>query len=58
MMSQVESFIDFDEEYILEKYDETEVYYKSSGQNPKRRPWSFGECVAVYLKSIWIDDTL
>ena len=41
MMAQVEPFLDFDEDYILEQYDQTEAYYKQSGQ--KRRPWSFGK---------------
>lgn len=41
MMAQVESFLDFDEDYILDQYDQTERYYKQSGQ--KKRPWSFGK---------------
>ena len=40
MMSQVQPFIDFDPDYILDQYDETEKYYKDTGQ--KLRPWSFG----------------
>ena len=40
MMSQVQPFIDFDVDYILDQYDETEKYYKDTGQ--KVRPWSFG----------------
>ena len=41
MMAQVEPFLEFDEDYILDQYDQTEVYYKKSGQ--KKRPWSFGK---------------
>ena len=41
MMSQVDNLIDFDEDYILEQYDETRDYYKKTGQKP--RSWSFGE---------------
>ena len=40
-MAQLEPYIDFDEDYILEQYDETEDHYKSTGQ--KTRPWGFGE---------------
>ena len=40
MMSQVQRFIDFDKDYILDQYDETEKYYKDTGQ--KVRQWSFG----------------
>ena len=40
MMSQVQPFIDFDVDYILDQYDETEKYYTDTGQ--KVRPWSFG----------------
>lgn len=40
MMSQVQPFIDFDVDYILDQYDETEKYYKDTDQ--KVRPWSFG----------------
>ena len=40
MMSQVQPFIDFDPDYILDQFDETEKYYKDTGQ--KVRPWSFG----------------
>ena len=40
MMSQVQPFIDFDADYILEQYDQTEEHYKQTGQ--KVRPWSFG----------------
>ena len=46
MMAQVESFIDFNEDYILEQYDETEEHYENTGQ--KTRPWSFGmRCPAL-----------
>lgn len=41
MMSQVEPFLDFDEDYVLDQYDQTEAYYKKTGQ--KKRPWSFGK---------------
>lgn len=41
MMAQVEPFLEFDEDYILDQYDQTEAYYKNSGQ--KKRPWSFGK---------------
>ncbi|MCJ1449824.1 hypothetical protein MMC28_000152 [Mycoblastus sanguinarius] len=41
MISQVEPFLDFEECYVLDQYDETEDYYKSAGQKP--RPWSFGK---------------
>lgn len=51
MMSQVDSLIDFDEEYILDQYDQTRDYYKKSGQ--KARPWSFGKIyrslIGIYL---------
>ena len=40
-MAQVEPFLEFDDNYILDQYDQTEAYYKKSGQ--KKRPWSFGE---------------
>ena len=41
MMAQVEPFLEFDGDYILDQYDQTDAYYKKSGQ--KKRPWSFGE---------------
>lgn len=41
MMAQVEAFIEFNKEYILDKYDETEEYYEDTDQ--KSRPWSFGK---------------
>ena len=41
MMAQVEPFLEFDDDYIFDQYDQTEAYYKKSGQ--KKRPWSFGE---------------
>lgn len=40
-MAQVEPFLEFDDDYIFDQYDQTEAYYKKSGQ--KKRPWSFGE---------------
>ena len=39
-MSQVQPFIDFDVDYILDQYDQTEEHYKETDQ--KVRPWSFG----------------
>ena len=41
MMAQVESFIDFDEDYILEQYDLTLDQYEKMDEKP--RPWSFGK---------------
>ena len=41
MMAQVEPFLEFDEDFILDQYDQTVAYYKKSGQ--KTRPWSFGK---------------
>lgn len=41
MMSQVDNLIDFDEDYILDQYDQAQDYYRESGQKP--RPWSFGK---------------
>ena len=41
MMAQVESFIDFEEDYILEQHDFTLDYYEKTDQKP--RPWSFGK---------------
>ncbi|KAL8826278.1 MAG: hypothetical protein Q9170_007466 [Blastenia crenularia] len=41
MISQLEPFIDFDPDYILDCYDETRMHYKETGQKP--RPWSFGK---------------
>jgi len=41
MMSQVAGFIDFDEHYILDQYDETLQHYEETEQTP--RPWSFGK---------------
>ncbi|KAL8726592.1 MAG: hypothetical protein Q9166_006627 [cf. Caloplaca sp. 2 TL-2023] len=51
MMSQLEPFVDFDPDYILDCYDETKLYYKETDQRP--RPWSFGKIynslTGVYL---------
>ncbi|KAI4132995.1 MAG: hypothetical protein LQ338_000463 [Usnochroma carphineum] len=41
MMSQLDPFIDFDPEYILDCYDDTKMHYKETDQKP--RPWSFGK---------------
>ena len=40
MMAQVEPFLDFRDEYMLEQYDETVEHYEKTDQ--KTRPWSFG----------------
>ncbi|KAL8732945.1 MAG: hypothetical protein Q9181_003751 [Wetmoreana brouardii] len=51
MMSQLEPFIDFDPDYILDCYDETRMHYRETNQKP--RPWSFGKIynslTGVYL---------
>lgn len=41
MMSQVSSFIDFDQDYIIDEYEETVKHYEETEQKP--RPWSFGK---------------
>ena len=41
MMSQLEPFIEFDADYILECHDEARMHYKETNQKP--RPWSFGK---------------
>ncbi|KAL8692106.1 MAG: hypothetical protein Q9218_002802 [Villophora microphyllina] len=41
MMSQLEPFLDFDPDYILDCYDETRMHYKATNQKP--RPWSFAK---------------
>ncbi|KAL9101545.1 MAG: hypothetical protein Q9163_003200 [Psora crenata] len=41
MMAQVQSFIDFKPDYILDQYDMTLDHYENTEQNP--RPWSFGK---------------
>jgi hypothetical protein len=41
MMANVEPFLDFNKDYILEQYDEAEEHYEKTDQKP--RPWSFGE---------------
>ncbi len=46
MMAQVEPFIDFNEDYILDQYDETQEHYEETGQKP--RPWSFGAYVLIF----------
>ncbi|KAL9612305.1 MAG: hypothetical protein Q9167_003084 [Letrouitia subvulpina] len=51
MISQVGQFLDFDQEYILDCYEETRMHYKKTQQ--KLRPWSFGKIynslIGVYL---------
>ena len=51
MMSQVEGWIDFDDEYILNQYDDTIDHYRKEGEKP--RPWSFGKIyrsmMGIYL---------
>ena len=41
MLSQIQPFIDFHHEYILEQYDLTEEHYEQTDQTP--RPWSLGK---------------
>ena len=43
MMAQLEPYINFDDDYILEQYDETEEHYEKTEQDI--RPWGFGEHV-------------
>ncbi len=40
-MANVEPFIEFNRDYMLDEYDETEKYYEKTDQ--KTRPWSFGK---------------
>lgn len=40
MISQVEPFIEFDPDYVLDQHELTMEYYEKSMQKP--RPWSFG----------------
>lgn len=51
MMSQVDPYIDFHEDYILEQYDDTVDHYRDTDQ--KTRPWSFGKIyrsmIGIYL---------
>ncbi|KAL6720695.1 hypothetical protein ACLMJK_002620 [Lecanora helva] len=49
MMAQLEPFIDFNDDYILEQYDQTDEHYEQTGQ--KTRPWSFGK---IYRSMIGI----
>lgn len=53
MMSQLEPFIDFDPDYILDCYDETRMHYKETNQKP--RPWSFGK-IYNSLNGVYILD--
>ena len=41
MMAQVESMLDFEDDYILDEHDMTLAYYERTDQKP--RPWSFGK---------------
>ncbi|MCJ1338204.1 hypothetical protein MMC09_003489 [Bachmanniomyces sp. S44760] len=41
MIAQLEPFIDFKDDYILEQFQQNRQYYIGTGQRP--RPWSFGE---------------
>ena len=41
MMAQVEPFLEFDEDYVLDQFEQTLTYYENSGQ--KARPWSLGK---------------
>ena len=40
-MSQLQPFIDFYEDFIIEQFEDNRSYYKKTGQ--RVRPWSFGE---------------
>lgn len=40
MISQLEPFLDFDPDYVLDQDEANRNYYKKVGQKP--RPWSFG----------------
>lgn len=53
MTSQLEPFIEFDPDYILECSDDTKMYYKETNQKP--RPWSFGK-IYDSLKGIYLLD--
>lgn len=39
-MSQLEPFLEFDPDYVLDQDEENRDYYKKKGEKP--RPWSFG----------------
>lgn len=41
MMSQLSPFLDFNNDYLLDQMELTDVYYEDTGQ--KIRPWSFGK---------------
>lgn len=51
MISQLEPFLDFDYDFLLEQYTKNKDYYRSNHEKP--RPWSFGEIynslTALYL---------
>lgn len=40
MIAQLEPFLEFDPDYVLDQYEENRDHYKKKGQKP--RPWSFG----------------
>ncbi len=46
MMSQMEPFLDFDPDFIIDQYEHTKKYYIKSGL--KLRPWSFGEQITLF----------
>ena len=52
MVSQVEPFLEFEPDFILEKYDENEEYYVKHGEKP--RQWSFG-VYQISLDRVMID---
>ncbi|KAK0265693.1 hypothetical protein LTS09_000929 [Friedmanniomyces endolithicus] len=41
MMAQCEPFLDFEVDYLLDQWEQTEDYYEKHDEKP--RPWSFGE---------------
>lgn len=41
MVAQCQSMLDFDHDYILDQWDESERFYEKRGE--KVRPWGFGE---------------
>lgn len=49
MISQLEPFLEFDPDYVLDQYEENRDYYKKVGQKP--RPWSFGRYCRQNLNS-------
>ncbi|MCJ1425199.1 hypothetical protein MMC29_003087 [Sticta canariensis] len=53
MISQLEPFLEFDPDYVLDQYEENRDYYKKKGQKPRR--WSFGE-IYKSLTGVYILD--